>query len=67
MLRSEIEKQEEFGGRVVILIRTMLFAFFGFTLACLAYSFWKMLLVFIIAITYKHDSKAGKSSNEAIN
>lgn len=67
MLRSEIEKQEEFGGRAVVLIRTMLFAFFGFTLACLAYSFWKMLLVFIIAITYKHDSKAGKSSNEDIN
>ena len=67
MLRSEIEKQEEFGGRTMVLIRTMLFAFFGFTLACLAYSFWKMLLVFIIAITYKHDSKAGKSSNEDIN
>ena len=67
MLRSEIEKQEEFGGRVVILIRTMLFAFFGFTLACLAYSFWKMLLVFIIAITYKRDSKVCKGSNEDIN
>ena len=51
----------------MVLIRTMLFAFFGFALACLAYSFWKMLLVFIIAITYKRDSKAGKSSNEDIN
>ena len=67
MLRSEIEKQEEFGVRAMILIRTMLFAFFGFTLACLAYSLWKMLLVFIIAITYKRDSKAGKGSNKIIN
>ena len=67
MLRSEIEKQEEFGGRAMVIIRTMLFAFFGFTLACLAYSFWKMLLVFIIAITYKHDSTAGNSSIENIN
>ena len=67
MLRSEIEKQEEFGGRAMVIIRTMLFAFFGFTLACLAYSLWKMLLVFIIAITYKCDSKACKGSNENIN
>ena len=51
----------------MVLIRTMLFAFFGFTLACLAYSLWKMLLVFIIAITYKRDSKAGKGSNKIIN
>ena len=51
----------------MILIRTMLFAFFGFTLACLAYSFWKMLLVFIIAITYKRDYKASKGSNKIIN
>lgn len=51
----------------MVLIRTILFAFFGFTLACLAYSFWKMLLVFIIAIIYKSDSKEGKGSNEDIN
>ena len=51
----------------MVLIRTMLFAFFGFTLACLAYSFWKMLLVFILAITYKRDSKVGKGNNKIIN
>lgn len=67
MLRSEIEKQEEFGGRAMVLIRTMLFAFFGFTLACLAYSLWKIFLVFIIAISYKRGYKAGKDSNKIIN
>lgn len=67
MLQSEIEKQEEFGGETVVLIRTTLFAFFGFALACLAYSFWKILLAFIIAIAYKHDSKTDKGNNKNIN
>ena len=67
MLRSEIEKQEEFGGRAVVLIRTMLFAFFGFALAFLAYSFWKMFLALIIVVTYMRDFKTDKGNNRNIN
>ncbi len=47
----------------MILLRTMLFAFFGFAFACLVYSFWKILLVFIIAITYRREPKTGKDNN----
>ena len=47
----------------MILLRTTLFALFGFAFACLVCSLWKILLVLIIAIVYRREPKTDKDNN----